>query len=447
MPSDAGLPPFPQRPSKPLPPWRLWWNAHHNLLAIWPQSAFVLRQFRLNFLTRRVIVINDPRSIRRVLIDNAANYCKGSVMQHLLQPLLGHGLLLSEGTAWQNQRQRLTPVFQSGRLAGFTETVTATTRQMLQRWSAEDGSGERELTQELARTTAMTICRALFQYDLSAPQAATAFHAFARYQDSFGRFNPLMTNGSPGGWRRTGNRAGRRALNQLDQLFQNIFDSHRPGLTGPADPIDLLLDAGMDPRQIRDEIATLFLAGHETTANALSWAFYLLAGCPEVEARLVAEIRQVLGGREPALADLPHLVYARAVIEETLRLYPPLPLLTRQALQPDRLWQQNIAAGTLIVIAPWIIQRHRLYWSEPDAFRPERFIGQTPRRYSYLPFAAGARGCPGSQFALSEAIVILVMVLQRYRLELQPHHPVEALGRITLRPGHGLPVRLTPRED
>jgi len=245
-----------------------------------------------------------------------------------------------------------------------------------------------------------------------------------------------------------------RTIHTLDQLVYRMIAERRSRETERDDLLSMLLSAqdeetgqGMNDRQVRDEVMTLLLAGHETTANTLTWTWYLLSQSPEVERRLHAELNEVLDGRVPTVADLPELKYTRMVIEEALRLYPPTPLLSRKAIAGDEVQGYPIAANSMIMISPYAVHRHPALWEEPERFDPERF---TPERaaarsaYAYFPFGGGPRICIGNNFAMMEAQLILSTVAQRYQLRLIPGHPVEPQMVVTLRPRYGLPMTLHP---
>jgi cytochrome P450 len=201
-------------------------------------------------------------------------------------------------------------------------------------------------------------------------------------------------------------------------------------------------------RALRNEAAVLLMAGHEGSANALAWTWYILSQTPDVEATLHAEVDRVLGGRLPTLADVPKLVYTRAVFEEVLRLYPPVPLLTREAVQDEQFHTCRIPKGSLIVVCPWLLHRHRLIWHKPDHFVPERFLpgGFRPTsKFAYIPFSVGPRICTGMAFGMTEAILSIATIAQNFMMRLVPGHRVEVACRLTLRPGERLPMQLIPR--
>ncbi len=202
----------------------------------------------------------------------------------------------------------------------------------------------------------------------------------------------------------------------------------------------------MTAKEVRDEVVTIFMAGHETTAQALTWTWYLLALHPAVEAKLHDEVSTVLAGRTPQYEDIARLRYARMVIEEAMRLYPPAHTMAREPIARDEILGHRIPAGSIVLISPWLLHRKASLWPEPHRFDPERFTAEPPR-YSYIPFGAGQRICIGAAFAMTEAILILATIAQRYRLHLKPGHPIEPQGLITLRPRHGMPMTLERRGD
>lgn len=439
------IPPYPPRPADPPSFLNFCKIADDNLLAIWSQGAFVLKQFQLRFLWQRLTVANRPQLVKQVLLDNARNYQKGYEIRRALTPLLGQGLIINEGESWNRQRRLLTPLFKQASLHRFSELVLSHAQSMLERWDNEYRDKELDLSYEMTRITMKIIAEALFAYPLSETQVAAAFNAMSRYQDSYGRFDIIGLLNLPNWIPSWHGYRGRSAITQLNHLFHEISRHAQPMENNAPQLFDLM---DRTHPQTRDELATLFIAGHETTANTLAWAGYLLSQHPQVEARLYDEIQQVLATRPPGLDDLPELRYTRAVLEETLRLYPPVYMLSRQAMADDRLDNIKVPAGSAVFVSPWLLHRHKAYWKDPDAFIPERFLNETSgqrAKYCYIPFSAGPRRCPGSQLAMTEAVLILAMIVQRYQLRLRAGHPVEALGRLTIRPRYGLPMQLITR--
>jgi cytochrome P450 len=247
-----------------------------------------------------------------------------------------------------------------------------------------------------------------------------------------------------------------RSVRRVHKVLDELIAEHRAQRDrDDASIVDRLLDARdeetgapLDMAALRNEAAVLLMAGHETTANTLAWTWYILSQVPEVEARLHEEVDRVLGGRLPTLADVPKLVYTRAVFEEVLRLYPPVPLLTREAVQDEKFHTCHIPKESMIVVCPWLLHRHRLIWHKPDHFIPDRFLpgGFRPTsKFAYIPFSVGPRVCTGMAFGLTEAILSIATIAQRFMLRLVPGHRVEVACRLTLRPGERLPMQLMPR--
>ena len=435
---------------------RLLWRGRANLIALWSEKDFERRIFAHQFLNRRITVVNDPAGVKHVMSTNFDNYRKSVYTERALKPLVGQGLFISEGELWRRQRRIAMPAFHRTRLRGFAEGMTQAAEEMLQRWERHKDGAELEVGGEMAAVTAEVVCRAMFSGDLGRERAAGVFEAFERYQRTLGRLDIVEMTGLPRWIPRLGARRARKAVRQLDALINGIIATRRREGVERNDLLDLFMNArdpdtgeAMSPSLLRDEVAVSFLAGHETTANALTWAFYLLSQHPEAENRVREEVDRVLGGRRPEYDDLTELPYVRAVIDEGLRLYPPVHIFSREALGDDRIGKRYVPAGSMVVISPWLIHRHRELWSEPDTFRPERFLGEEVKqhdRFAYLPFGAGPRLCIGKGFGLTEATIILAMVAQRFRLRLRTGHVVEPLGRLTLRPRGGMPMTLHRRD-
>jgi cytochrome P450 len=451
--SPAFRPAAPPRPRGRLPLLRFLRTVRDNTIATWPEAAFDLDFMERRLLFRRTVVANSPATIKHVLLDNADNYVKSVIARRLLSPGLGNGLLTAEGADWRRQRRIMAPAFQHKRIEGFAPTMNAAAQAMLARWDALPAGAGLDIAEAMMRVTLTIIARTMFSTE-SEDEIAAVGDAVSAYQLSV---RPGMADliGLPEWLPRRGASAGARALRGLDSLFNAIIERRRRG-GGPHDDLLALLLAarddetgsGLSDAELRDEVATIFTAGHETTANALAWTWYLLSGHPAVEARLHEELARVLGGRAPGFADIPALGFTRAVIDEAMRLYPPAHTLSREALADDEIAGHRIAAGTAVIISPWVMHRHRAHWRDADSFDPDRFGpgGDAPReRFVYMPFGGGPRICIGASFALTEAVLIVAAVAQRYRLRLKPGHPVEPVGLITLRPRYGLPMTLERR--
>ncbi len=407
---------------------------------------------RLRFLFSPAYLISHPESIKYVLQEHARNYNKDLITYKMFQPMLGQGLLINDGPSWLHQRRLIQPAFHRKRLTTYGTLMTDATVAMLERWQACSERGMRlNMVEEMMRLTLRIVGQALFTLDLD-QEVGTIGPAVTTFLELLGDYvyRPFPPLGVP----TPRNRRLQLAIHALDQVVYRMIAERRTLQTEGRDLLSMLLLAqdeetgqGMNDRQVRDEVVTLLLAGHETTANTLTWTWYLLSQSPEIERRLHAELNEVLGGRLPTVEDLLDLKYTRMVLEEALRLYPPAPILSRKAIADDELQGYPIAANSMILISPYATHRHPAFWEEPEQFDPERFTQERSAArpaYAYFPFGGGPRVCMGNHFAMMEAQLILSTVAQRYQLRLIPGHPVEPQMVVTLRPRYGLPMTLHP---
>jgi cytochrome P450 len=398
----------------------------------------------------RLYVLFHPDHVRHVLQENHQNYVKGPIIART-KVLIGDGLFTSEGSLWRRQRRLAQPAFHRARVAGFVETMVRATAERLARWDAAAG-GVLDVAAEMSDLTLTVVGRTLFGQDL-ADRAADAGRAL-RVALEFTAARTMSWLALPLAVPTPRHRAFRAALAALDALVFELIASRRDGAER-GDLLSMLVAArdeetgeGMTPRQLRDEVMTFFLAGHETTAVALAWTWSLLARHPEVEARLGAEVDAVLGDRPPTFADLPQLPLARMVVEEAMRLYPPVWGIGRQAIRADSIGGFPLPPGALVNLSPWVTHRHPDFWPEPERFDPDRFAPDRPdprSRFAYFPFSRGPRQCIGETFALVEAQIVVAMVVQRFRLGLAAGHVAEPEVHLTLRPRGGLPMTVRPR--
>ena len=404
-------------------------------------------------------LLREPEHIKRVFVDNADNYTKQTRGYAKAKIVLGQGLVTSEGTLWQRQRRISTPAFSRQRVAAFAGVMTAATEQMLRQWRQRSAAGVGggspgggiDVFREMMRLTLRIALQTLLgvtadrQVDELSPAVSEVLE----------RTNDLITNPfSLPPWVPTRKSARlKRAIGTLDRFVYETIAQRRAASpadapSGRTDLLAMLMAArdeqtgqGMSDLQLRDEAVTNLIAGHETTANALTWAFYLLSQNPEALAPLKAELASVLGGRTPTAEDLPRLPYTRAVIEESMRLYPPAWMIGRAARKDDVIGPFLIPAGTFVLVSPYVTHRHPRLWGNPEAFDPMRFVdgrSESVPKFSYLPFGGGQRFCIGANFAMMEAVLILAMVAQACQLSLAPGAVVEPYAMITLRPRHGL---------
>lgn len=400
---------------------------------------------RARFGRLEFLLVHEPEYIEQVLVVQHHRFVKGRGIE-AIRVALGDGLLTSEGELWRRQRRLAQPAFHRQRVAAYGDTMVAYARRHVEAW--RDGE-VRDLAAEMARLTLAIAAKTLFGVDIEAEATRIGQALDAAMQAFVARTRSLLP--LPEHWPTPTYRRFRRALAELDAIVYGIIEQRRAAGEDTGDLLSMLMQAvdedgsGMTPRQLRDEALTLLLAGHETTANALSWTWYLLAGHPEAAERLRRELREVLGDRDPTADDVPRLPYAQAVIRESMRLYPPAWLLGRRSVEPFALGPYLFPPGTQVLMSQWVVHRDPRFYEEPDAFRPERWLGDLPRRLpalAYFPFGGGPRRCIGEPFALLEAVLVLAVVARRFRVELVPGARVEPEPVVTLRLKHGLPVRL-----
>ncbi|WP_255646772.1 cytochrome P450 [Inquilinus sp. Marseille-Q2685] len=423
-----------------------------DFLSIWEEKAFEYQTMSMQLLARQIFICNSPDSVHHAFVGRAENFQRKSPqMRNALSPLLGDGLFVSDGETWRRRRRMVAPVLHSGRLGQFASIMVGAASELGGQWAALPPGSTVDALKAMAQLTAEIIGRTIFGRTLGAERTREVVEAFSEYQRHADQRDLLSLLGLPLSvprWRSARiTRSAARIHAILDEVIADLRDKDDAGSV-----VRMLMreDRGgaLDAAALRNEAAVLFMAGHETTANCLAWAWYLLSQAPEAEDRLHRELDAVLGGRPPALADVPRLVYTRAIIEETLRLYPPVPLLAREAAREDTIRGRRVKAGALVIVVPWLLHRHRLFWREPDHFRPERFLPghpDAPLKYSYVPFSVGPRTCAGLSFGLTEAIVCLATLARMVQLRLAPGAAVEPVCHLTLRPGDRLPMTVSAR--
>lgn len=392
---------------------------------------------------------NHPDHAKHVLADNAANYHKGIGLHEARRLLLGDGLLTSEDEVWKHQRRIISPAFRRDRLAGFAGVVTDAGEALKTRLSTRVGDTV-DLSAEMTRLTMAVLGKSLLSADLS--PLSMLGPAFEEAQDR-AMFEMVSLGAVPLWLPLPRNLRFRRAKGQLDDAVQVLVAgrAHSGGRDG-TDLLSLLAgayegerDARKRWRVLRDELVTILLAGHETTASTLSWTWYLLSQHPAAAAAMHAEAVNVLGDRTPDQEDLARLPFTTTVIQETMRLYPPVWGLTRKSLLADEVGGFQLPAKSDVMISPYTLHRHPGFWPDPDEFRPERFATSaavTAHRYAYIPFGAGPRVCVGSHLGMMEATLIAAMVARDYRFELAPGARPEPEAMLSLRVRGGLRVRV-----
>jgi len=402
------------------------------------------------FLGVPACFVNKPEHIESVLVTQNSNFVK-SKDYRAMRRVLGNGLLLSEGDFWRRQRKLIQSAFHQGRSAAYAEVMIAHTQRMLASWS--DGQSL-DMHEAMMRLTLGIVAKTLFDADVS-HEAEDVDAALAVLMGKFLRqagmalllpvWVPLPTS-----------QLLKRAVGRLDKVIYSIIEQRRASGQMSGDLLSVFLQAhddegvGMTDRQLHDEIMTLFLAGHETTANVLSWTWYLLGQNPQVEEKLTEELSRVLAGRVPTPADLPRLAYTDMVLREAMRLYPPVWVIGRRALAPFRLGDYELPADTNVLISQLIMHKDPRYFPDPQRFDPDRWSTSNPQsaslpRFAYFPFGGGPRVCIGAGFAMMEALLLLSTIAQQFRIEVSPELKVKVQPTVTLRPKHGIPATLKRR--
>ena len=393
-----------------------------------------------------VYFLNHPSLIESVLVSQSQNFAKDKVIQNS-RWFLGEGLLTSEGSGWLRQRRLSQPAFHRERMASYGHTMAAYAEDMLSTWQHGE---ERDIHQEMMQLTMRIVAKVLFSVEVKADteRVAGALNILMRHT-SGGRMilPPALRHIPVPAMIRV-----KRAVRELDDIVNRIIRQRRAGGEDTGDLLSMLMAArdedgsGMTDRQLRDEILTFLLAGHETTAVSLSWTWYLLSQHPEVEQKLREELTQVLGGRAPRLEDLPRLPYTDKVVKESMRLYPPAWSLARTVTKEVELGGYRLPVGANVVMSQWILHRDPRFFEQPEQFNPDRWTAEAAQRlprFAYFPFGGGPRLCIGASFAMMEANLLLAAIAQRFQLRLAPGHSVAALPSITLRPRYGMRMTLS----
>jgi cytochrome P450 len=402
---------------------------------------------------RHAYLVNQPDAIKHILQDNHRNYTKDTIQYNSLATITGRGLLTSDGELWFRNRRLEQPAFSRSRLLGLDEVVVPAVQALLGRWKVA-AAGEQpavvDVDAAMMQITLEVVGKALFGIDLSRDARSLTGAVLTCLDHIVYKARRMIV---PPDWVPIPrNLRFMRGLRLLDEAVYALIDDRQASGSPGEDLLGMLLQARdpdngqpMSRQQLRDEVITLLIAGHETVASALTWTFYLLARYPAAAEAMRSEAQQVLGGRNPTSADLPQLAYTGQVFDEALRLYPPAWLITRKSLSGDCLDGRDVLPGALFIISPYAVHRHPQVWRDPEAFDPGRFAVGADRlhpRFAYIPFGGGPRLCIGNHFALTEARLILAMVAQHIHLELLPGSKVIPDPLVTIRPRGGLPMKL-----
>jgi cytochrome P450 len=415
---------------------------YHNLGTVLPDLIKLNKQYGDHFKAKFpgqdswVYTLINPEMAKHILIKNPRNYRKG-VGTGQINVLLGRGIIVSEGDLWKRQRKMMQPMFSKEVLKQLVPLMTRCTEQYLQEWHASAAAGAAiNITEATSNTALNFILYALFSEDLSRIIEESGGNPFLLVADESARDLQFA-----------------RRFRKLTTVIINMIEHRNKDNRRPFDFLSMVMDAAEKstgkpmPQNLQlDEILTMIIAGHETTASALNWTWYLIAQHPEVEQRLLDEARQVLNGNTPTHEDLSQLTYTRQVLEEAMRLYPPVWTLTRRAITEDEICGFYVPEGTDILIPPYLVHRHLDFWHDPERFDPERFSAEQKagrHQAAYLPFAIGPRNCIGEAMAFNEMIIHVSMVIQKMHFELVPEQTIELEALVNLRPKHDLYLRAT----
>ena len=424
--------------------------ARRNILSIIPQIA-TTQPMVSGKTGKRWHMVMDPTAIREILLDRLDDYPKSLVTKNLLKPAIGDSLFIAEGAHWRWQRRAAAPAFSHRNMLNLAPIMTTAAERSCAR-IAQAGPRAIDFLGEMVTTTFDVISDVTFSGDDTFDRNAV-HGAIDDYIAEAGKISLFDILGFPDWVPRPGRITSGKALREMKQVADRAIDDRsRRGNTGTPDLLDLLLQ-GEDPKtkrrmntaELRDNLLTFIVAGHETTALTLSWSLYLMGFDQSVQEKARAEAQSVLGGRAATGADLENLPYTRQIIDEALRLYPPAGIISRTACKPDTLGGREIRSGDTVMIPIYALGRNRLLWDDPDAFRPERFEDRKNiDRYAYLPFGDGPRICIGASFALQEAVIILATLLSRFRFTPVPGKDPEPVMILTLRPDGGVWLKADP---
>lgn len=446
------VPPAPPRASSQMGPLGRMALMRKSAIATWGQRAYEEPVIKGNFLGRNSFILNTPDAIRHVLIDNYENYTRTPTGIRVLTPMLGEGLLLAEGRAWKHQRRTLAPAFSPRAVTTLVPHMISATDETITELSEQCGVPV-DLREIMQRMTLEIAGRTMFSFEMG--ERGPALREFViEYASRLARphFLDLLL---PAGWITPQDISRAFFRRRWTRFMAELIAARRAaGKNEGAPPRDLfeLMVAARDPEtgeafsdtQLGDQVATMILAGHETTATALFWALYLLALDPASQEQLAAEVK---GADVNGAHDIERLKFTRAVLDETMRLYPPAYLIARAAAGPDTVGGMEVKSKDLVLIAPWLLHRHEKLWDNPNAFIPARFMpgAPPPDRFAYLPFGVGPRVCIGAHFALVEATLALAKIIAAFRVELLEREPVMPIGVVTTQPDRSPMFRIARR--
>lgn len=455
---ESFVPPFPKRATTKRTYHQIYKDYQENSVGVFGKVDYTRRILRLGMMGKELILCNEPDLVQDAFATQHDVFQqKSAPMQHALKPLIGDGLFISDRETWSERRGVVAPIIHTNKVASFAPTICETILEWRDNWMGHPDGSQLDILFEMAELTAEIISRTVFGSKLGREHTAQIVSGFKDYQAAIPRFDVMHMFGIPDWVPRPYKPSTRRPTRQIHEVVDGIIERHLQSSTQQGDDVAMvrhLFDAKtkqgkkLTKKAIRNEAIVIFMAGHETTANTLAWAWYNISQSARVRKKFLNELEDVLGGQAPTFENVRSLAYTRSIIEETLRLYPPVPLLGRRALREGTIDGKSFKKGTSLLVSPWLLHRNPNLWSKPDSFIPERFdsnIAPRPNKYAYIPFAIGPRICPGLTFGLTEAILSLATLGQSFELKLKDGHKVETDCKLTLRPGSHLPMTLHRR--
>jgi cytochrome P450 len=443
----AGIDPPDQR----LPLFRLIQTVVENPLKAWPRAVYSEPFYRSRVLGHDTIYVMAPELVRTVLLDEADSFDKGEITRRALGPALGDAILTANGSRWRWQRRAVAPLFHPERIRELLPAMIAGAECTRDRWRSLPPGTEVDIAREMIRTTFDIILKTMLSGHRSI-DTELMHRSITNYLEPTSWIVALAMVGAPSWIPYPGFYRARRARKHLHRMLEVLIDEAKQSPGNRSDLLSQLMEAtdpetgkSMNSTDVRNNLLTFITAGHETTALALTWTFYLLSLHPEVESRVKREIAAATGGGRVRAQHIDGLAYTNQVIQEAMRLYPPAALIVRAAQRDIQLGSERVRAGTPVYVPVYAVHRHEQLWREPDRFDPSRFdpeVAKSRNRYAYLPFGAGPRVCIGQNFAQREAAAILATLLSSFRLHLRPGHNPEPRLRVTLRPADGMPMRV-----
>ncbi|MBS7807661.1 cytochrome P450 [Variovorax sp. PCZ-1] len=459
-------PHYPPPHANKIPAWRAFWGARRSWMDTLYERSYAMQMGEVSLLTSKLFMVNDPACVRHVMQDAVAQYPKHSLLHEALKPLLGESIFTTNGAQWQRQRQMMNPSFAQARIDVAFTHMQGAAQAMQARMLSWDLNQAHDVQEEMTLVAADIIFRTIFSQGIEEGSARQVIAEFTHYQEMAPKLMLPAVYGiswlTAWRYRRRFNAAAATIRKLLLDMIRPRMATHAQRVAAPGyvpqDILDSLMDArdetsgqSFDEQELLDQVAMLFLAGHETSASAMAWSLHLLSHSPDIQERMRSELALATAGQPLQADQLRELALTWSVFREALRLFPPVGFIARSVTQTDEMRGKHIKPGDSVVIAPWLIHRHRELWDEPDVFKPDRFMdsdtGQSRNasRDAYLPFGAGPRVCIGANFAMQEAALVLSQLVKDFDILPCTGHVPQPVGRLTIRSDNGIFVRLRSR--